>query len=192
MTQPDRVPGEVPSPARILGLKLTRKGIELTDLSFDQEVVTVGRDGRCDIRVDDRGISRNHFKIVRSHGGEFRITDQGSSNGTYLNDRPVKFATLRDGDVIHFGGYSLTVSIEELVGADEPPPAKPQSNEAPTLIIDAAEMRRRLREQQPSAAPAPTPAPAAKPAPAPPQAKKPAAPPAKPAAAPRKKTKKGA
>lgn len=49
----------------------------------------VGRDPSCDICVEDVNISRQHFYITKKDTQYF-ITDLGSSNGTYLDDKLLK------------------------------------------------------------------------------------------------------
>ena len=65
--------------------------ISLSEDEKDQTVVLedsdkwiCGRDPSCNICIEDRNISREHFEITRE-GREFFISDLGSSNGTALN-----------------------------------------------------------------------------------------------------------
>src|SRR4030042_3824573 len=46
----------------------------------------VGRHSENDIRIDDRNVSRNHFKIQVIENKHF-ITDLGSKNGTFVEGR---------------------------------------------------------------------------------------------------------
>lgn len=54
--------------------------------------ITVGRDARTNLKIDDTAVSRNHFKIYDVEN-QFFIEDLGSRNGTILNgesiDRPM-------------------------------------------------------------------------------------------------------
>src|SRR5262249_25540926 len=48
--------------------------------------------------------SRNHARIsFDRQRGCYMIQDLGSTNGTYVNDKPVSTAPLADGDQIHIG-----------------------------------------------------------------------------------------
>jgi len=63
----------------------------------------IGRDGRCDVRLDDPLVSRRHAVVVSS-AGEMFIEDLGSANGLFVNgDRCRRTLALRDGDVIQLG-----------------------------------------------------------------------------------------
>ncbi len=62
----------------------------------------VGRDPRCAIVLDDPTVSARHARL-EYRDGVWRVTDLGSTNGTFVNGRRVQQQTLRRGDVIHFG-----------------------------------------------------------------------------------------
>lgn len=66
---------------------------------LDAESLVLGRVEDADIRIDHPKASRRHALITR-HNGEYKITDNGSRNGFYLNGLKVHSAVLRDGDVI--------------------------------------------------------------------------------------------
>jgi pSer/pThr/pTyr-binding forkhead associated (FHA) protein len=55
---------------------------------FDDGPVVVGRAEEADVRIDDERVSRRHLEIRRA-GGSWRVRDLGSSNGTFLDARPV-------------------------------------------------------------------------------------------------------
>lgn len=72
----------------------------------------VGRGSQADFVVLDREVSRNHFEI-RYDGQKFILSDLGSLNGTYLNDKRVTDTTLHSGDLIRIGSTILEFSVEE-------------------------------------------------------------------------------
>ncbi|MHA1536703.1 MAG: FHA domain-containing protein [Alphaproteobacteria bacterium] len=53
--------------------------------------LVVGRDGSCDIVLDDSSVSRWHVKLDVDEEGACRLTDLGSTNGTFVfkNREPV-------------------------------------------------------------------------------------------------------
>jgi len=71
-----------------------------------QDSITVGRSPQCDIFLNDMTVSRNHA-IIERHEGVFYITDQGSFNGVWINNRNISKARLYDGDTIQIGTFSL-------------------------------------------------------------------------------------
>jgi hypothetical protein len=76
------------------------------------EGATLGRSRQADIMVDDANVSRQHAEI-RPHGGSWRLTDLGSTNGSRLNGRRVgQPEVLKPGDEIELGTTTLTFSLE--------------------------------------------------------------------------------
>jgi len=69
---------------------------------------TIGRSPDCDVFLDDVTVSRKHAVLLRDEGGTFRIEDQGSLNGTFLNRRRIDSAELENGDELQIGKYKLT------------------------------------------------------------------------------------
>ncbi len=151
-SMPDPVRGDAPRYAAEVRLALSLKGQLVQTFNFDKSEITVGRDPYCDVYVDNPGVSRQHFRISRGDTGEFRVTDLGSSNGTYLNDRPVKVGTLRDGDVIQFGKYSVKFQVDELVGDEAAGPRAHSVAEGATMMLSPAEVRQMVAEARGGAA----------------------------------------
>jgi hypothetical protein len=73
--------------------------------------ITLGRGSSCEIQIEDPLASRRHA-VIRFHEGVFLIEDLGSSNGTYLNHRPVSSSQLVDGDLILIGNTVLRIKME--------------------------------------------------------------------------------
>ena len=76
------------------------------DISLHEGTMTVGRDPRCDIFLNDMTVSRDHAVIEASPKGCV-ITDQNSFNGVWVNDRMVDTCLLQPGDVIQIGAFCL-------------------------------------------------------------------------------------
>jgi hypothetical protein len=70
----------------------------------------IGRGRQADLRLRDEGVSRRHA-CLHYDGRQLVVTDLGSTNGTTVNDRPVRDAVLVGaGDRIQIGSVTLTVS----------------------------------------------------------------------------------
>jgi hypothetical protein len=67
----------------------------------------IGRSPECGIFLDDVTVSRTHA-VFTQEGDHWRLDDQGSLNGTYVNRERVDSAVLSDGDEIQIGKYRLT------------------------------------------------------------------------------------
>jgi pSer/pThr/pTyr-binding forkhead associated (FHA) protein len=82
---------------------------------LDQPVTSAGRHPGSDIFLDDITVSRRHAEF-RWEGGEFRLVDVDSFNGTYLNGKPIDSAVLTDGDVIDMGKFRLVFLTGPVMG----------------------------------------------------------------------------
>ena len=73
--------------------------------------MVIGRDAANDIALpDDSTVSRKHA-VIASAGGEFTITDQGSSNGTFVNGARITSQKLAPGDEIQIGGTKFRFEL---------------------------------------------------------------------------------
>jgi diguanylate cyclase (GGDEF)-like protein len=64
--------------------------------------VIIGRGSDCAILIDDHSVSRKHVRIEPRAQGYVAI-DMGSTNGTFVNDRPITQRQLEDGDYLRVG-----------------------------------------------------------------------------------------
>jgi ABC-type multidrug transport system ATPase subunit len=65
----------------------------------------IGRDSSNGVRLRHPQVSRFHARIDGA-GGRWQLTDRGSSNGTFLNDRPITaVADLAEGDRIRIADF---------------------------------------------------------------------------------------
>jgi ABC transport system ATP-binding/permease protein len=76
-------------------------------------VKTLGRSSPADVILDAPLVSRVHCRLTAGARG-LEIVDLDSTNGTYINDRPIKRAHLRPGDRLRIGRVLLTVSHESV------------------------------------------------------------------------------
>jgi pSer/pThr/pTyr-binding forkhead associated (FHA) protein len=110
-----------------------------------QETILIGRDPSCDIIIVDRQVSRHHARIIQTPAG-IQMEDLASKNGTHLNGRPLKTASiLQDGDNIQialaqkFVFLSADATIPLMAGDADPqtdllPGASKSSRQ--TTIVD--------------------------------------------------------
>jgi len=96
--------------ARLIVLEPGQTGLEPGAALPLQPVTRLGRSGTSTIVLEDTYVSSDHARI-EYRDGAWWLADQGSTNGTMLNDRPVTDATaLESGDVIAIGQVRLKVS----------------------------------------------------------------------------------
>jgi len=73
---------------------------------LDADVTTAGRHPDSGIFLDDVTVSRRHLQFVREGSG-FRLHDEGSLNGTYVNRSRIDDVVLVNGDEVQIGKYRL-------------------------------------------------------------------------------------
>ena len=67
----------------------------------------IGRSRGCDLQIPDSDASRRHAEIYKTADG-FVLRDLSSTNGTFVNDRPVREHRLEPGDRIQISGSEIT------------------------------------------------------------------------------------
>lgn len=69
------------------------------------KVITAGRcEEGNDVVFNDPMVSRHHFQIIQNDDGHYRLSDLGSSNGTYINGRKVSGEVdLGENDIVRVG-----------------------------------------------------------------------------------------
>ncbi|HEV3203701.1 MAG TPA: GGDEF domain-containing protein [Gemmataceae bacterium] len=75
-----------------------------TRYTLGAKPMVLGRDGTCDIHVDDKSVSRRHARIQPGVDG-YSALDLQSTNGTFVNDRPGSQTKLNDGDYLRIGNW---------------------------------------------------------------------------------------
>lgn len=80
----------------------------------------VGRDPEADLVVDDSTVSRRHARIEVIDSRRVRLTDLGSLNGTFVNDRRMAGTVeLSPGEAITFGSVPFVLTAGDTVPRDE-------------------------------------------------------------------------
>jgi hypothetical protein len=103
--------------------------------------LTIGRDIKNEIVINDAEISRRHCRLFLQGDG-YTIEDLGSTNGTFVNEQRVTGQrALRSGETLRVGD-NVTL-IYELAGYDadatiasrgaQPPPPQPQPRKKPQV-----------------------------------------------------------
>jgi pSer/pThr/pTyr-binding forkhead associated (FHA) protein len=89
-------------------------GEQVKSYDIEEPVIFIGRLPENQIPIFNMGISRRHVKIELDASGAYTLTDLNSLNGTLVNGKKVKKATLVNGDKITIGKY--TIVYEDLRG----------------------------------------------------------------------------
>ncbi|HEX7175300.1 MAG TPA: FHA domain-containing protein [Pyrinomonadaceae bacterium] len=121
-----------------------------SEVRLNGDALTFGRTDAAGIRIpEDAGLSRRHA-TVRRDGARVWIVDEGSTNGSFVNDARVspEGLSLSDGDQIRIG-HSTTIAVHIIKdepaatrdapsGAQATPPAPAADESAPTTTPAAS------------------------------------------------------
>ena len=98
------------APARPRAVLILGEGVEQRK-EIAGDTFRLGRNPLSEWVFEDGEVSRAHASI-RWDGGNYRIIDLDSENGTYVNRRKVAEAELHDGDEIQLGRKGPCLRIE--------------------------------------------------------------------------------
>jgi len=91
--------------AQIEDVKINRR--------FRQTEIFLGRDPSVDFPLNNETISLKHCRI-HYHNKQWWIEDLDSTNGTYLNNDPVKTETIiTNGDQIRLGKVDISINLNK-------------------------------------------------------------------------------
>ncbi|HTM44828.1 MAG TPA: ATPase, T2SS/T4P/T4SS family [Polyangiaceae bacterium] len=92
---------------------ISEKGGAEKRQSFDTDEITLGRIQGNDITLPKGNVSKQHARL-NLRDGVYYVTDQNSTNGTYVNRKRVTVPTaVAPGDRIYIGDYVLTIGGAE-------------------------------------------------------------------------------
>ena len=92
--------------------KLTLKfeARELRECAVGAHPVNIGRLPDNTIVIDNPAVSGRHARVFRE-GNHYVVEDLKSTNGTFVNEKPIARHTLLEGDVVLVGKHSLVFSL---------------------------------------------------------------------------------
>jgi hypothetical protein len=94
------------APLAIVFLEPTVRAGERVEIN---PAAVVGRGAECDLPLSDMHLSTRHARFAQDNG-DLTIEDLGSTNGTYVNQEPIKGRVqLERGDVVQVGGVLFEV-----------------------------------------------------------------------------------
>jgi predicted component of type VI protein secretion system len=106
-------------------------GQELQECAVGARPVTIGRLPDNNLVIDNPAVSGRHARVYRE-GNHYVLEDLKSTNGTFVNDKPVARHTLLDGDVMLIGKHTV-VYLQH--GGEQPD--EPRADEAAPEITGA-------------------------------------------------------
>lgn len=100
--------------SKALTFQVLRNGQPDGATTVDHPLLKIGRLASCHLRLDDPLVSRIHAVIEQTDDGEVVLIDLGALSGTFVNGQRVNKRTLKPGDSISVGPFTL-------IWQDEPP-----------------------------------------------------------------------
>ncbi len=127
-------------------------GKEEKTYQLDRSRLVVGREPKCEIQIDNLGISREHCAFTQ-RGEAYLIQDLNSSNGTYVNGKKITEHFLNNDDEIIIGKFKLLFHNDLQKPADK----KPEENGVPdsmnTYVMDGPKIQQQLEKMRGSKGP---------------------------------------
>ncbi len=90
----------------------------LKEIESDQHEITIGRNAKNDIQIDNMAVSRQHARIIGSLS-RYYIEDLNSTNGTFVNKEKISTRSmkeLKEDDEITVGKYTLAIALKKRGG----------------------------------------------------------------------------
>jgi predicted component of type VI protein secretion system len=87
-------------------LHFSLDGNSLGEFDLSKERTTIGRRPANDIHIDNLAVSGDHA-VITTIGNDSFLEDLNSTNGTLVNNKPIKKHVLHHGDIIELGKYQL-------------------------------------------------------------------------------------
>lgn len=103
--EPEPGPAVEPAPAQA-SLHVVRGPQVGMAFALGPEPITIGRNPKCTIFLNDMTVSRMHATI-EPEAGCFIIRDANSYNGVWVNNENVEARTLRPGDYVQIGTFGM-------------------------------------------------------------------------------------
>ncbi|GAB2188995.1 FHA domain-containing protein [Sessilibacter sp. MAH2] len=97
--------------AKPSGWSITAQQVGLSKNHYDiRDGFTVGRAKDCDIVILLAHLSRHHAQFRLVGNNRLEVSDLNSSNGTYVNGRPISTTILNPGDELRFDSLTFKVN----------------------------------------------------------------------------------
>ena len=78
--------------------------------SLTKDQYSIGRADECDVSIADPTISGHHCLLIKQESENYAVQDQGSTNGTKVNDEKLEegqLVPLKNGDILQVGGVEI-------------------------------------------------------------------------------------
>jgi pSer/pThr/pTyr-binding forkhead associated (FHA) protein len=117
---------------------------ELQECAVGVHPVSIGRLPDNAVVIDNAAVSGRHARVYKE-GDHYVLEDLKSTNGTFVNDKPIARHTLLEGDVVLIGKHSLVFTQK---GGEQAPGAAGDGEFVPeiggTMVLDTQKHKEML------------------------------------------------
>jgi len=123
----------------MLHIDLKYEGANLASFETANEMITIGRNPKNDIHIDNLAVSNFHA-VIKKVMNVYFIEDLKSTNGTFVNEKKIDKYELLDGDQVIIGKHSLFFSFV----ADK----QEKSSHNETMVLDTRKQKELLEKNR--------------------------------------------
>lgn len=119
---------------------LVEGGRQLRRITVHPLPFRVGRLAGLDLTLASESVSKEHAELF-VRGGQLRVVDLASKNGTFVNSERVTEAGVREGDILHFAQVEFRVGRQEIQEAPDelgPPTAAMARRDLPRQFVEGS------------------------------------------------------
>ncbi len=101
------------------------------EFHFTEGPVSIGRGADSHVFLPDKAVSRKHAIVHAAADGTWTLEDLGSSNKTFVNNKPVSKAQIKHGDCLRITDFTIEIAFEKETSEEIP------DHPADTLHLEA-------------------------------------------------------
>jgi pSer/pThr/pTyr-binding forkhead associated (FHA) protein len=116
---------------------------ELSECAVGTHAVTIGRLPDNDVVIDNPAVSGRHARVYRE-GNHYVLEDLKSTNGTFVNDKPIARHTLLEGDTVLVGKHTLVFTQKGGEQAEAPKAEQFVPEIGGTMMLDTQKQKHLL------------------------------------------------
>jgi pSer/pThr/pTyr-binding forkhead associated (FHA) protein len=117
-------------------LQLKFNAAVIKEFTLVKDEATIGRKPDNDIVIDNPAVSGHHARVVKQ-GAEYHVEDLNSTNGTFLKERKVLKAVLRNRDEIAVAKHVIVFLNDQEVAPGNAAAAAPAVSSDATMVMAA-------------------------------------------------------
>jgi pSer/pThr/pTyr-binding forkhead associated (FHA) protein len=101
------------------------------EFHFTEGPISIGRGADSHVFLPDKAVSRKHAIVHAAADGTWTLEDLGSSNKTFVNEKPVTKTQIKHGDCLRITDFTIEIAFEKETSEEMP------DHPADTLHLEA-------------------------------------------------------